>query len=114
MIGAMLRRRRFFLQGRIEAGSPSLSLRPTLSRFLSKCPFASARIIAAHFGIARDSVKMILAREVGLETFSRRWLPRQLSGAQKKSRVEFTRDVVQILEDHQELQFDGIATGDES
>jgi hypothetical protein len=74
--GATLRRRRFFMQGRTEAGRPLLSLRPALSRFLSKYPFASARIIAGEFGVARDSVKMILAIEVGLETFSRRWLPR--------------------------------------
>jgi hypothetical protein len=35
-------------------------------------------------------------------------------GAREKSRIEFSRDLLQILEDHRELQFDGITTGDES
>jgi hypothetical protein len=29
-------------------------------------------------------------------------------------RVEFSRDLLQNLEDHQEMQFDGMTTGDES
>jgi hypothetical protein len=56
-------------------GRPLVSLRPALSRFLSMHQFASARIIAAHFGVARDWVKMILAREFDLKEFSRGWLP---------------------------------------
>jgi hypothetical protein len=84
-------------------GKPLLSLGPALSRFLSKDPFASARIIAAHFGVAHDSVKMIRAREFGLKQFSRRWLLDQLNGAHKKSQVEFSRDLLQMLEHNREL-----------
>jgi hypothetical protein len=50
----------------LTPGKPLLSLGPALARLLSKYPFASARNIAAHFGVARDSGKMILARELGL------------------------------------------------
>jgi hypothetical protein len=85
-----------------------------LSRFLSKYLFTSARIIAAHFWVARHSVKTILEREFGLQKFSRRWLLHQLSEAQKESRVDSSRELFQILEDRRELQFDEIATGDES
>jgi hypothetical protein len=62
-------------------GRPLLSLWPVLFRFLSKYPFASRGIIAIHFRVACNSVKMILAREHGLKTFLRRWLPHQLSEA---------------------------------
>jgi hypothetical protein len=49
----------------LRPGRSLLSLGPVLARFLAKYLFASARSIAAHFGVARDSVKMILARELG-------------------------------------------------
>jgi hypothetical protein len=55
------------MQGRIEAWNTATEFGPALSRFLLKHPFASARSIAAHFEVARNSVKMILARELGLK-----------------------------------------------
>jgi hypothetical protein len=93
---------------------PLPSLGPTLSRFLSKHLFASARIISAHFRIARDSVKIIPARELGRKKTSKRWLPHKLSNTQKKPWVKFSRDVLQILKDRRELQFDWRAIGDKS
>jgi hypothetical protein len=53
------------MQGRVEASKIVAQSEPALSGFLSKCPFASTGIIAAHFGVARDSVKTIPAREFG-------------------------------------------------
>jgi hypothetical protein len=55
------------MQGQIKPGKILTQFGPVLSRFLSKNLFASARIIAIHFGVARDSMKMILARELGLK-----------------------------------------------
>jgi hypothetical protein len=49
----------FSCKAEFRPGGPLLSFGPALSRFLSKYPFASARTIAAHFGVARDSMKMI-------------------------------------------------------
>jgi hypothetical protein len=51
------------MQGQIEAGKTVTQFEATLSRFLSKCPFANARIIAAHFGVALDSVQRIRASD---------------------------------------------------
>jgi hypothetical protein len=73
-----------------RSGRRLRSLGLALSRFFSNSPFASACIIATHFGIARDSMRKILARELGPKKFSRRWLPVQLSEAQKQLRVEFS------------------------
>jgi hypothetical protein len=53
-------------QGRIETWKTVRQFGPALAGFLSKDTFASARIIAAHFGVAPDSVKMNLVRELGL------------------------------------------------
>jgi hypothetical protein len=71
-------------------------------------------MIAGHFGIARDLVKMILAKELGLQKYPKRWPPHQLSEVQKTPGVERPPDLLQILEDNRELQLDRIATRDES
>jgi hypothetical protein len=55
------------MQGRIEAEKAVSQYRLALSRFLSNYPFPSARTIAADFGVACNSVKIILARESGLK-----------------------------------------------
>jgi hypothetical protein len=81
---AKLRTKVFVMQGWIAAWPIVSQSGPALSRFLSKHPFTSARIIAAHFEVAYDSMNMIFARELDLKEFSRRWLPRQLSDAQKQ------------------------------
>jgi hypothetical protein len=94
---ARLRTRQFFMHGGIEAWKTGTQFGAALSGFHSKYPFASARIIVAHFRVARDSVKMIPARNLGHEKLSRRWLPHQPSDAQKKSRVEFSRDLLQFF-----------------
>jgi hypothetical protein len=61
-----------------------------LSRFLSKYPFARARIIAGHFGVALDSVKMNLARELALRIL-KMMQPDRLSDAQKSRESNFSR-----------------------
>jgi hypothetical protein len=57
----------FLCEDELRVGRPLLSLGPALSRFLSKCLFTNARSIATHLGVARDSVKVILARELSLK-----------------------------------------------
>jgi hypothetical protein len=48
---------------------------PVLQRFLKKFPFASARVMAAHFSVDWATMKIILDRELGLRKFTRGWLP---------------------------------------
>jgi hypothetical protein len=55
------------MQGRIEAWQSATQFGAALSRFLSNYPFVSARIIAGHFGVALDSVKINLSRELDLK-----------------------------------------------
>jgi hypothetical protein len=59
-------------------------------------------------------VKEILRRELGLEKFGRRWVPRLLSDDQKKVRVNVSRKLLSLLGIYAEHNFKGIATGDES
>jgi hypothetical protein len=55
-------------------------------------------MIAAHFGVACDWVKTIHAREIGFKRFSKRRLPSQRNHIQKKPEVEFSRDLLEILQ----------------
>jgi hypothetical protein len=82
--------------------------------FLQDYPFASARMLSRHFGVCATIVKDILARDLGLKEFTRRWVRDTLSGRQKVKRVEGSTELLQILTDLETDPFDGIATGDES
>jgi histone-lysine N-methyltransferase SETMAR len=95
-------------------GRPLLTLGPQLDAFLQKYPFASARELAHHFLTSVPTIKEILQRELGMKKFTRRWVPHFLSPAQKVARVEASTEMLRILHEAEENDFDGIATGDES
>jgi hypothetical protein len=85
-----------------------------LEDFLEKFPFASARMVTMNFKVSHSTVKDIFSRELGLRTFSRRWVPDQLFDPQKKLRIDTSLELLALLDQYSELQFEGIATGDES
>jgi hypothetical protein len=89
-------------------------LGPQFEAFLEKYPFASARAIAKHLLVTISTVRKILKRESGMEKFSRLWVPHSLSSAQKVSRVEPSKEMLNIRQESETNYFDGIATGDES
>jgi transposase len=95
-------------------GRPMSILGPVLQKFLDRYPFASARVMSKHFGLSPPTVKEILRRELGLKKFSRRWVPHLLSDAQKKLRVDASRQLLSMLGMYAEYNFEGITTGDES
>jgi hypothetical protein len=61
-------------------------LRSQLGAFRIQSPFASAQIIAQHFDPTPPTIKDILHKELGMKTFSRRWVPHFLNNAQKASK----------------------------
>jgi hypothetical protein len=67
-----------------------------------------------HFNVSHSIVKDILSRELGLLTFHRRCAPRQLSDPQKAFRVDISVEFLTLMDQYSELQFEGIAIGDES
>jgi hypothetical protein len=52
-------------------------LEPSLEHFLEMFPFVSASMIGMHFNILHSTVMDILARELGLQKFSRTWVTHQ-------------------------------------
>jgi hypothetical protein len=54
-----------------------------LNQFLEELPFATAGLLAQHFGESKHTMKEILNREFGLGMFSQRWVPHLLSDSEK-------------------------------
>jgi histone-lysine N-methyltransferase SETMAR len=89
-------------------------LGPQVEAFLQKYPFASAHTIAKHFLTTAFTVKEILQRELGMRKVSWRWIPHSLSDAQKVARIKAAKEMLRILEESETIDFNGIATGNES
>jgi hypothetical protein len=94
--------------------STTLDFGAQLEAFLQKYPFASARIITKHFLVNPHTVKEILQRELGMRIFSRRWVPHSLTSAQRVARVDPSIEMLRILQESEENDFDGVTTHDES
>jgi histone-lysine N-methyltransferase SETMAR len=82
--------------------------------FLEKYPFASAKIMSEHFDVSRATVKEILSRELELRKYTRRWMPHSLDDAQKNHRTPAAIEMLALLREREEVEFDGLVTGDES
>jgi hypothetical protein len=67
-----------------------------------------------HVNVSYAPVQDILPRELGLRKFSGRRLLHQLSDAQDKFRVDTSVELLALLDQCSELQFEGIATRDGS
>jgi hypothetical protein len=84
-------------------GRPLSTLGSALEHFLETLPVASARIIAMHFNVSHSIITDILSRELGLRKFSRRWARDQLSGPQKKVRIDTSVELLALLDQYSDL-----------
>jgi transposase len=99
---------------RNRPGRPPAILRDVLSKLLSKYLFPSAKNIASHFDISVSTVKDLLAHDLGLRKFTRRWVLRSRSERWKREWVTQTTLLLDLLQRRQTADFNAIATGDES
>jgi hypothetical protein len=97
-----------------RAGRRLTDLAAPLRLFLNDYPFASAHMLSQHFNVSATMVKEILARDLGLRKFTRRWVPHAFSDPHKVKRVEASSELLHILNTLKVDSFDGITTGDES
>jgi hypothetical protein len=56
----------------------------------------------------------VLHNDLHLEKFNLRYVPHSLEADQKRSRVELSQELLQILEQDQQYEFEHILAGDES
>jgi hypothetical protein len=81
----------------LKPGRSPHVLGKALSDFFEHSPFASAGVIAEHFGQSKHIIKEILERELGLRRFSRKWVPHSLSDLQKADRKQMAINLLAIL-----------------
>jgi hypothetical protein len=85
-----------------------------LREFVTRCIFASAKVLSRYFGIGRSMVREVLSREFEFRKYPRRWVPHFLDDAQKNHRRTSAIELLELLPCRQAYAFHGIATGDES
>jgi hypothetical protein len=100
-------------QEEFRPGHSSHVLGKVLSDFLKEFPFASAGIIAQHFGQPNHTIKKILQQELGLRRFSRSCVPHSLSEGQEIDRTAMTNDPLNVLHHQTDYSFSRIVTSDE-
>jgi hypothetical protein len=83
-------------------------------RILQKYLFTNARVLVQHFLTSALTIKEIHQRDLGLKTFSRRWLPHFLPSAQNVARGEPSTEILRIPHESEGNDFKGIATVDEA
>jgi len=104
----------FSCQDAERPGRPVSDLSDSIQAYLTKFPFSSAKSMAKYFHTSVTTVTNILHNSLGLKKFARRWVPHDLTRAQKHERVSCSREILDVLEQDEVFEFQHIATGDES
>jgi histone-lysine N-methyltransferase SETMAR len=81
---------------------------------LREQPFSSTKYIAAQLRTSRDLVKKTVVEVLRIKRFNLRWVPRELTVAQKRQRVADSRRLLQTLIADTPKEFTNIITADES
>jgi hypothetical protein len=84
-------------EAKFRPGRPPHVVGKACSDFLEEFPFATRGIIAQYFNQSKSTIKEILQRELGLQRFSGRSIPRALPYAQKVDRTAMLTDLLSIL-----------------
>jgi histone-lysine N-methyltransferase SETMAR len=95
-------------------GRPKSDLADSISRLLEKESFLSARTLARKLESSPQTIKRVLATDLGMRKFTRRWIPHFLTAAQTVQRVADARRLLKSLKADQKNNFRNIMTGDES
>jgi transposase len=94
-------------------GKPMLMMGDSFRTFLERYPFGSAKIMSEHFDVSRATVTKILSRELRLRKYTRRWVPHLLDDAQKNHQILAAIEMLALLREREEVEFDGLVTGDQ-
>jgi hypothetical protein len=81
---------------------------------LQQFPFISWKILCRKLEIGKETCLHVLHDDLHLEKFNLRYVLYLQEANQKRSRVELFRELLQILEQDQQYEFEHILTGVES
>jgi hypothetical protein len=77
----------FSMDDRARPGRPPIELSDAIMSFLSDKPFLSARVLSIRLSSTHQTIKRVLVSDLGMRKFVRRWIPHDLSEANRRERV---------------------------
>jgi hypothetical protein len=97
------------------SGRPSRSdLAALVQSLLQQFPFISCKVLCRKLKIGKAACLRMLHDDLHLEKFILHFVPHSLKADQKRSPVELSRELLQILEQNQRYEFEHILIADES
>jgi hypothetical protein len=81
---------------------------------MQQFPFISCKVLGCKLKIGKATCLHMFHNDLHLEKFNLRHIPHSLKADQKRSRVEPSRELLQILERDQQNEFGHISIKDES
>jgi len=113
-----------FKRGRVELCDESCEGRPATAvipenidavcNLLQEDHHTTYREIKAHLGIGMTQIKTILHDHLGVRKLCARWIPHNLTEAQKKARVKWSKEMLKKYDYGRSKAVYDIVTGDES
>jgi hypothetical protein len=85
-----------------------------VKEYVKNNPYSSCRDIAKSLHLSKDKVHRILTKYLKLKKRYLKWIPHSLTETQKKQRVEFAVQLLDVLKKDERNNFQHILTGDES
>jgi len=100
---------------RTRPGRPSvLESAALVSELLEEQPFASLRSMSMELGLSKSAIENVLKSELGMQYFNLRWVPHNISPAQKAARVEAATSLLATLDRLSPTGLAYLPTSDES
>ena len=93
---------------------PQKDLSESILAILNDFPFASAKYISKRLYCSTNTIISNLENNLGYKRFIRRWVPHELTEANKIERVQKSKKLLEILLEHKENDFCTFITLDES
>jgi hypothetical protein len=104
----------FSMDDRVRPGRPPIELSGAIMSLLNDEPFLSARVLAVRLSSTHQTIKGVLASDLGMRKFVRRWIPHDLNKANRRERVLKANLLLEELRADEGNEFANTMTGDES
>jgi hypothetical protein len=104
----------FSMDDRVGPGRPPIELSGAMINLLGDEPFLSAQVLAVRLSSTHQTIKRVLVSDVGMRKFVRRWIPHDLSEANRRERVLKANLLLEELQADEGNEFANTMTGDES
>jgi hypothetical protein len=104
----------FAMDDRVRPGRSPIELSGAIMNLLSDEPFLSVRVLAVRLSSTHQTIKRVLVTDLRMRKFVRRWIPHDLSEANRREQVVKANLLLEELRADEGNEFANPMTGDES